>query len=103
METPGQIQGQGSSLEIQSAPENFEFRNGHRHVVSPEKLVQKPERRAAAPDSGRGGKHNVRLVQKKATIQHIPTKEEIIRTVDMAGNLRDKGVLLTLFQSGIKG
>jgi len=53
-------------------------------------------------DSGRGGKHNVRLVPKKATIEHIPSKEETYRIVDMAGNLRDKALLLMLFRSGIR-
>lgn len=53
-------------------------------------------------DSGRGGKHNVRVIPKKATIEHIPSKEEIYRIVDMAGNLRDKAILLMLFRSGIR-
>ena len=53
-------------------------------------------------DSKRGGKHNVRVIAKKATIEHIPSKEEIYRIVDMAGNLRDKAILLMLFRSGIR-
>ena len=53
-------------------------------------------------DSRRGGKHNVRVIAKKATIEHIPSKEEIYRIVDMAGNLRDKAILLMLFRSGIR-
>ena len=53
-------------------------------------------------DSRRGGKHNVRVIAKKATIEHIPSKEEVYRIVDMAGNLRDKALLLMLFRSGIR-
>jgi len=53
-------------------------------------------------DSKRGGKHNVRVIAKKATIEHIPSKEEVYRIVDMAGNLRDKAILLMLFRSGIR-
>jgi len=53
-------------------------------------------------DSGRGGKHNIRLVQKKAPYEKIPSKQEVYRIVDMASSLRDKTILLTLFQSGIR-
>jgi len=53
-------------------------------------------------DSGRGGKHNIRYVQKKAIYEKIPNKEEVYRIVDMASSLRDKAILLTLFQSGMR-
>ena len=53
-------------------------------------------------DSGRGGKHNIPYMGKKAAYEHIPGKEEVYRIVDMASSLRDKVMLLTLFQSGIR-
>jgi integrase len=53
-------------------------------------------------DSGRGGKHVIRKAHKKAALEHIPDKAEVYRIVDMAGNLRDQAILLTLFQSGIR-
>jgi len=53
-------------------------------------------------DSGRGGKHNIRYIQKKAVYEKIPNKGEVYRIVDMASSLRDKAILLTLFQSGMR-
>jgi len=53
-------------------------------------------------DSGRGGKHNIRYVHKKAAYEKIPNKAEVYRIVDMASSLRDKAMLLTLFQSGMR-
>jgi len=53
-------------------------------------------------DSARGGKHAIHIVHKKATYEHIPNKEESYRIIDMAGNLRDRAMLLTLFQSGVR-
>jgi len=53
-------------------------------------------------DSSRGGKHNIRYVQKKAAYEKIPDKTEVFRIVDMVSSLRDKAILLTLFQSGIR-
>jgi integrase len=53
-------------------------------------------------DSGRGGKHTIRKAHKKAALEHIPDKSEFYRILDMAGNLRDQAMLLTLFQSGIR-
>ncbi|MCK4634176.1 tyrosine-type recombinase/integrase [Candidatus Bathyarchaeota archaeon] len=53
-------------------------------------------------DSGRGGKHYFRVVRKKAAIEHIPNKKEMYAIVDMASNLRDKALLLFLFQSGVR-
>lgn len=54
-------------------------------------------------DSQRGGKHyfnNKR--RKKAAFEHVPTKEEMYRIVDMATSMRDKAILLVLLQSGIR-
>ncbi len=53
-------------------------------------------------DSGRGGKHHIHSIRKKAAYEKIPNKEEVYRVVDMASSLRDKAILLTLFQSGIR-
>lgn len=53
-------------------------------------------------DSAKGGKHAIKRIRKKATFEHIPNKEEVYRIIDMAGNLRDRAILLTLFQSGIR-
>lgn len=53
-------------------------------------------------DSGRGGKHNIRYVHKKAAYEKIPKKVEVYRIVDMTSSLRDKAMLLTLFQSGMR-
>jgi len=53
-------------------------------------------------DSSRGGKHNIHRRQKKAVYEKIPSKMEVYQIVDMASSLRDKAILLTLFQSGIR-
>jgi len=53
-------------------------------------------------DSGRGGKHYFRVVRKKAAIEHIPNKKEMYALIDMASSLRDKALLLFLFQSGVR-
>lgn len=53
-------------------------------------------------DSGRGGKHHLRLRHKKAALEHIPNKKEMFQIVDMASSLRDKAILLFLFQSGVR-
>ena len=53
-------------------------------------------------DSGRGGKHNVPIRAMKAVYEKIPNKQEVYQIVDMAGNLRDKAMFLTLFQSGLR-
>ena len=37
-----------------------------------------------------------------ACIEHIPNKPEMYRIVDMASSLRDKAILLFLFQSGVR-
>jgi integrase len=53
-------------------------------------------------DSGRGGKHNIPYRAQKAIYEKIPSKAEVYQIVDMAGNLRDKALFSTLFQSGIR-
>jgi site-specific recombinase XerD len=53
-------------------------------------------------DSSRGGKHYFHVTHKKQATEHIPNKAEMYRIVDMASSLRDKAVLLLLFQSGVR-
>jgi len=53
-------------------------------------------------DSNRGGKHYLHIHYKKPAYEHIPDKKEMYRIVDMASSLRDKAVLLFLFQSGCR-
>jgi integrase len=53
-------------------------------------------------DSGRGGKHYLRVTHKKHATEHIPNKTEMYQIVDMASSLRDKSILLFLFQSGVR-
>jgi integrase len=54
-------------------------------------------------DSQRGGKHYFNSKRrKKAAFEHVPTKVEMYRIVDMATSMRDKTILLVLFQSGIR-
>jgi len=53
-------------------------------------------------DSGRGGKHYFHVTYKKHATEHIPNKAEVYRIVDMASSLRDKAMLLFLFQSGVR-
>jgi integrase len=53
-------------------------------------------------DSARGGKHSIKVMSQKAATEHIPNKAEMYRIIDMAGNLRDKSILLTLFQAGLR-
>jgi hypothetical protein len=54
-------------------------------------------------DSGRGGKHNIHMTLKKAAYEHIPSKTLCYQLIDQAIGLSDKAILLTLFQSGIRG
>ena len=51
-------------------------------------------------DSRRGRMHYIPRIRKKIDIEHIPTKKEVYLMSDMAGNLRDKAIILTLFHSG---
>jgi len=53
-------------------------------------------------DSSRGGKHYFHARLKKAALEHIPNKTEMYQIIDMAGNLRDKSILLFLFQTGCR-
>jgi site-specific recombinase XerD len=53
-------------------------------------------------DSARGGKHYFHVGLKKGAIEHIPSKTETYQIIDMASSLRDKAILLTLFQSGVR-
>lgn len=53
-------------------------------------------------DSGRGGKHYIRIKRVKQAREHIPNKAEMYQIVDMASSLRDKALLLLLFQSGVR-
>ncbi len=39
---------------------------------------------------------------KKIGIQHIPTKTDVYRMVDVAGSLRNRAMLLCLFESGVR-
>jgi integrase len=53
-------------------------------------------------DSGRGGKHYFHVKYKKRATEHIPNKKEMYQIVDMTSSLRDKAILLFLFQSGCR-
>jgi integrase len=53
-------------------------------------------------DSARGGKHYFHMVSKKAALEHIPNKTETYQIIDMASSLRDKAILLLLFQTGVR-
>jgi len=53
-------------------------------------------------DSARGGKHYFHVGLKKGAIEHIPNKTDMYQIIDMASSLRDKAILLTLFQSGVR-
>ena len=53
-------------------------------------------------DSARGGKHYFHMVSKKAALEHIPNKTETFQIIDMASSLRDKAIMLFLFQTGVR-
>jgi site-specific recombinase XerD len=53
-------------------------------------------------DSRRGGKHYIRVVKKKAKYEIVPDKEQAYRLVDATANLRDRALILTLFESGVR-
>jgi len=53
-------------------------------------------------DSQIGGKHYIQMRRKKASFEHIPTNEEVFQIADHCISLRDKAIVLVLFQSGIR-
>jgi len=53
-------------------------------------------------DSARGGKHYFHARLKKAALEHIPNKTEMYQIIDMAAHLRDKSILMFLFQTGVR-
>ena len=53
-------------------------------------------------DSSRGGKHYIHVVHPKRAKEHIPNKTEMYQIIDMASSLRDKALLLFLFQAGVR-
>jgi len=54
-------------------------------------------------DSRRGGKHYFNKKRRiKAAREHVPNKPEMYRIIEAATNIRDKTMLLVLFQSGIR-
>jgi len=53
-------------------------------------------------DSARGGKNYLHVRRKKVEHEHIPSKKEMYQIIDCAGNLRDKSILLFLFQTGCR-
>jgi site-specific recombinase XerD len=53
-------------------------------------------------DGSKFGKHRVQCDGRKSKIEHVPSKAEVYAIVDAATSLRDKAMLLTLFQSGIR-
>jgi len=53
-------------------------------------------------DSRRGGKHYIRATKKKAKYEIIPEKPQVYAIVDATTSLRDRALLLTLFESGIR-
>ena len=53
-------------------------------------------------DSQSGGKHYIQKRRKKAALEHVPTNEEVFQIADHCISLRDKAIVITLFQSGIR-
>jgi len=53
-------------------------------------------------DSSKFGKHYVKPRARKASYEHVPTKNEVYQIIDMATSLRDRAMMLMLFQSGIR-
>lgn len=53
-------------------------------------------------DSSKFGKHYVKPRARKASYEHVPTKIEVYQIIDMAMSLRDRAIMLMLFQSGIR-
>jgi site-specific recombinase XerD len=54
-------------------------------------------------DSKRGGKHALHVgLSTRGINEHIPSKQEMFQIIDMASSLRDKAILLFLFQTGCR-
>jgi len=54
-------------------------------------------------DSKRGGKHYLNNLRRKRVVyEHVPNRKEVYRIANIATNLRDRAIVLMLFQSGIR-
>ena len=53
-------------------------------------------------DSRRGGKHYIPKRRIKASIEYVPNKSEMYLIIEGAHTVRDKALLLFLFQSGVR-
>jgi len=53
-------------------------------------------------DSRRGGKHYIRATKKKAKYEIVPEKNQVYAIVDATRSLRDRALILTLFESGVR-
>ena len=53
-------------------------------------------------DSRRGGKHYIPKRRIKAAYEHVPNKAEMYLLIEAARTIRDKAVLLFLFESGVR-
>ena len=53
-------------------------------------------------DSSKNGKHYVKPHAKKASFEHTPTKEEVYQIIDKTMSIRDRAMMLVLYESGIR-
>lgn len=53
-------------------------------------------------DSRRGGKHYIPKRRVKASVEYVPNKSEMYLIIEAAHTVRDKALLLFLFQSGVR-
>jgi site-specific recombinase XerD len=53
-------------------------------------------------DSSKHGKHYVKPYAVKASREHVPSKEEVYTIIDKTMSVRDRAVMLVLYQSGIR-
>ena len=53
-------------------------------------------------DASRGGKHYIPKRRKRASLERVPSKSEMYQIVDAANNIRDRAILLFIFQSGVR-
>lgn len=44
----------------------------------------------------------IRVARKRVNVEIIPSKEQVYKMADFAGNLRDKAIILCLWQSGVR-